>query len=142
MKNKAYVKKIIDNQAVLTVRRECACGGKDSCNVKCFNMQDDIIEVTINNNIGAKIGDFVEVEGKTSAILTYAAVVFIAPVFTGLLLYFIARIFTKDIVLPYIISGSGFILSVVFLYFFLNNIVKGRNDFRITKILNNGDDYV
>jgi len=141
MKNKAYIKEIIGDKAVLSVKRECACGGngKDNCGAKCFALQNDadIIEVTTDNNIGAKAGDFVEVEGKTSAILIYSAVVFILPVFTGLLLYFIAQavIETENIILPYIISGAGFILSVVFLYYFLNNIVKGRNDFKITKIL-------
>jgi len=135
MTNKAYVKKIIGNKAVLTVKRECACGGKDSCNVKCFALQNEIIEITLDNEIGAKPGDFVEIEGKTSAILAYAAVVFILPVFTGLLFYFITRAFTKNIIAPYIVSGTGFLLSVVFLYFFLNNIVKGRSDFKITKIL-------
>jgi sigma-E factor negative regulatory protein RseC len=135
MNKKAYVKEITGDKAVLSVKRECMCAGKDNCNAKCFTLQSDIIEVTTDNKIGAKSGDFVEVEGKTSAILIYAAVVFILPVFTGLLLYFITQVFTKNIILPYIISGAGFILSVVFLYYFLNNIVKGRNDFKITKIL-------
>jgi positive regulator of sigma E activity len=98
-------------------------------------LESDTIEVTINNDIGAKTGDYVEVEGKTSVILIYSAVVFILPVFTGLLLYVIAQAFTENTTLPYIISGVGFILSVVFLYYFLNNIVKDRNDFKITKIL-------
>ena len=141
MTNKAYVKEIVGDKAVLTVKRECACGGKNTCNAKCFTLQSDLneqglfIEVTIDNEIGAKPGDFVEVEGKTSAILTYAAVVFILPVFTGLLLYFIAQMFTGNMILPYIVSGVGFLLTVAFLYFFLNNIVKGRNDFKIIKIL-------
>ena len=135
MNNKAYVKEIIADKAVLSVKRECMCGGKENCNAKCFTFQNEIIEVTTDNEIGANAGDYVEVEGKTSAILVYAAVVFILPVFTGLLLYCIAQFFTENIVAPYIISGVGFILSVVFLYYFLNNIVKGRNDFKITKIL-------
>jgi len=135
MTNKAYVKEIINNKAVLSIKRECACGGKNACSAKCFTLQDDIIEVKIDNGINAKPGDFVEVEGKTSAILTYAIAVFILPVFIGLLLYFIARIFTENIVLTYIISGAGFIFAFAFLCFFLNNIVKGRNDLKITKIL-------
>ena len=135
MTNKAYVKEITGDKAVLSVKRECACAGKENCAVKCFTLQSEVIEITTDNEIGANVGDYVEVEGKTSAILIYAAVVFILPVFTGLLLYFIAQAFTENIILPYIISGTGFILSVVFLYYFLNNIVKGRNDFKITKIL-------
>ena len=136
MIKKAYVKEIINGKAVLKVKRECACGGKDNCNTKCFTLQSDVIEVTLENEVNAKEGDFVEIEGKTSAILIYSAIVFILPIFTGLTLYFLTQLFFESEVLPYIVSGIGFVLSVVFLYFFLNNIVKGRkNDFKITKIL-------
>ena len=135
MIKKAYVKEIADDKAVLKVKRECACGGKDNCGIKCFSLQSDVIEVSAANEMGAKAGDYVEIEGKASAILIYSAIVFILPVFTGLILYFIGQLFSKNEILPYIVSGIGFVLSVVFLYFFLNNIVKGRNDFKITKIL-------
>ena len=135
MKNRAYVKDITGGKAILSIKRECMCGGKENCNTKCFALQNDTIEVATDNNIGAKTGDYVEVEGKTSAILIYSVVVFILPVFIGFLLYATARAFTENTTLPYIISGAGFILSIVFLYYFLNNIVKNRNDFKITKIL-------
>jgi sigma-E factor negative regulatory protein RseC len=145
MKNAAYVKEVSGEKAVLKVKRECACGGKENCGAKCFTLAEETIEAEVYNSIGAKAGDYVEVEGKTSAVLTYASVVFLLPVFTGLLLYFLTDFFTGDnIILPYIISGGGFILSIFFLYYFLNNIVKKRNanDFKITKILNvNGEDY-
>ena len=135
MNKKAYVKDTIGDKALLSIKRECMCAGKENCSKVCFTLQNDIMEVATDNEIGAKVGDFVEVEGKTSAILMYSAIVFILPVFMGLSLYFITQAFTKDIFLPYIISGAGFLASIGFLYFFLNNIVKGRNDFKITKIL-------
>ena len=135
MKNRAYVKDITGGKAILSIKRECMCGGKENCNAKCFALQSDIIEVATDNEIGAKIGDYVEVEGKTPAILTYAATVFILPVFIGLLFYFITQAFIKNSITPYIVSVTGFLLSVVFLYFFLNNIIKGKNDIKITKIL-------
>ena len=135
MNKKAYVKEIINEKALLSVKRECMCAGKDNCTTKCFTLQNEIIEIMLNNEIGAKTGDFVEVEGNSSAILLYSVVIFIAPVFTGLLLYFISRVFTENIILPYIISGAGFILSVFVLYFIMNNVAKNKNDFKITKIL-------
>ena len=135
MNKKAYVKEITGDKAVLSIKRECMCAGKDSCNIKCFTLQSDVIEVAADNQIGAQAGDFVEVEGKTSAILVYSAIIFILPVFTGLLFYFITQAVTKNIIAPYIVSFTGFTASVGFLYFFMNNIVKGRNDFKITKIL-------
>ena len=135
MKSKAYVKGITDSKAVLLIRRECACGKAEGCNAKCFAPQNETIEVETDNEIGAKAGDFVEVEAKTSAILLYSAIVFVMPVFCGLLLYFAARAFTDNVIAPYAVSAAGFGLSIGFLYFFLNNMVKGRNDFKITKII-------
>ena len=135
MNKKAYVKKITGDKAVLSVKRECMCAGKDNCTTKCFTLQNEVIEVATDNEIGAKAGDFVEVEGNISSILLYSAIIFILPIFTGLLLYFIAGIFTENITLPYIISGIGFILSVIFLYFFVNKIAKSKTNFKITKIL-------
>lgn len=135
MKTKAYVKEVSRGKAVILVRRECACAKTRRCDANCFTLQSEIIEAVTDNEARAKAGDFVEVEAKSSAILLYAAVVFILPVFTGLFLYFIAGIFTENIILPYAVSAAGFVLSIGFLYFFLNNIVKGRNDFKITKIL-------
>jgi len=138
MKNIAYVKEISGENAVLQIKRECMCGGKDKCGAKCFTLADDMLEAVIYNNIGAKAGDYVEVEGNIPAVLAYAAFVFILPVFTGFILYFIIDFFINNMVVPYIISGAGFILSVFFIYYFLNNTAKKRKakDFKITKIIN------
>jgi len=135
MNKKAYVKEISGAKAVLSIKRECMCAGNENCGLKCFALQSDIIEVAVDNQIGAKAGDLVEVEGKTSAILAYSAFIFILPVFSGLLFYFTAQALTQSIMAPYIVSLAGFIASVVFLYFFLNSITKNKNDFKITKIL-------
>lgn len=135
MNKKAYVKNIKGCKAVLAVKRECACAGKENCDIKCFTLQNDIIEISADNEIGARTGDFVEIESKTSLILIYSFIVFIMPVFTGLAVYFIADYFTEKVIAPYIISGIGFILSIGFLYFFLNSMIKEKNNFKITKIL-------
>lgn len=136
MKKKAYVEKINGDMAVLKVKRECACQNKYSCDVKkCFTFQNETVTIEVKNDIGAKTGDYVEVEGKTSSILTYAAVVFLMPLIAGLAAYFIAAQFMSNEIMPYIISGVSFIASIVFLYYFLNKIVKGREDFIIGKIL-------
>ena len=135
MINKAYVKKRTGDKVIISVKRDCMCAGKDTCNIKCFSLQNDTLEVTTDNRIGAQPGDFVEVEGKTSAILVYCAIAFILPVFIGLLLYFAARVFTGEGLLPYVVSGAGFVLSVGLVCFLLNRVVKGREDFRITRIL-------
>lgn len=138
MKKKAYVEKTDGNMAVLRIKRECACQNKYACSAQCFafqSSQEEIITVAVKNDIGAKDGDFVEVESKASAILLYAAVVFLLPLISGFTAYFIARNFLSDDITPYIISGVCFIISIFFLYYFLNRIVKGREDFVIARIL-------
>jgi len=135
MNKKAYVKEITGGKAVLAIKRECMCAKNETCGAKCFAAQNEIIEVAADNFIGAKAGDFVEVEGKTSAILAYSALVFVLPVFAGLLFYFTAQALINNIIAPYIISLVGFAASIGFLYFFLNNKIKNKNNFKITKIL-------
>ncbi|MCL2159548.1 MAG: SoxR reducing system RseC family protein [Oscillospiraceae bacterium] len=135
MKKKAYVKEASGDVAVLLIKRECACGRAGSCEASCFSLQSETIEAKTDNQIGAKAGDFVEVEGKTSAILAYSALVFLLPVFAGLSLYFVAASLVESLVLPYVVSAAGFLASVAFLYYFLNNIAKKRNDFKITRII-------
>ena len=147
MKNIAYVKEISGDNAVLNIKRECMCGGNSTnnerkCGAKCFTLADDTIETEIYNNIGAKAGEYVEIEGNTRAVLAYSAAAFILPVFTGLALYFIIDYFINNIFMPYIISGAGFILSMVSAYYFIENTAKKRKagDFKITKIIKIGED--
>jgi positive regulator of sigma E activity len=135
MKKKAYVEKIEGDTAVLKIKRECACQNNSSCSIKCFSFGEEIITLAVKNGIGAKAGDFVEVESKTSSILLYAAVVFLLPLIVGFSAYFIAASFVSDTVTPYIASGICFVGSILFLYYFLNKIVKGRDDFIIGRIL-------
>jgi positive regulator of sigma E activity len=142
MKNVAYVKEISGENAVIKIRRECACSLRERCGAKCFTLANEVIEAVIYNNIGAEAGDYVEVEGNAPAALIYASLVFILPVFAGLILYFTADFFISNIAAPYIIAGTGFILSVVFLYRMMNRLAAKRNlsDLKITKIINaNGE---
>ncbi|MCL2096632.1 MAG: SoxR reducing system RseC family protein [Oscillospiraceae bacterium] len=137
MISKAYVKEIIGGRAVLSVKRECACELRENCDVKkCLTLQDEAIEiVTDNSKIGARAGDFVEVEGKTPAILLYCLVVFILPVFTGIFSYFIAGKLTENIIVPYIISGISSGISMILSCFRINAAAEKREDYKITKIL-------
>jgi sigma-E factor negative regulatory protein RseC len=138
MKNIAYVKEISGENAVLKIRRECACSLMERCGTKCFTLADEIIETEVYNSIGAKAGDYVEVEGNAPVVLIYASLVFMLPVFIGLILYFTAFFFINNIAAPYIIAGIGFVLAVIFLYRIMNKLAAKRNlsDLKITKIIN------
>ena len=137
MIKKAYVEEVNGDTVVLKIKRECACQNKYSCVKKCFTLQDEIITVTVKmeNDIGVKAGDFVEVEGNSSSILRYAAVAFLLPIFISLSAYFISLRLTSNEIISYVIAGASFGGSIVFLYYFLNKTAKNRNDFTIGKIL-------
>jgi positive regulator of sigma E activity len=142
MKNIAYVKEISGGNAVLRIKRECMCGGKEKCGAKCFALADDMLEAVIYNNIGAEAGDYVEIEGNTRAVLIYAALLFIMPVFTGIFLYFIINFYIGGAVMPYVVSGAACALNIFAGLYFLNKTAAKRksSDFKITKIINMSGD--
>lgn len=131
MIQKAIVDSVTDEHITLIIKRQCACNKKDECTIKCFSLADENINVKLRNIYRYKKGDIVEVEAKTSSILLYAAVVFIMPLVFGLLSYYITSLFTQNIIIPYAVSGSAFILSVLFLYFGLNRVVSKKENFKI-----------
>ena len=78
---KAFVKEIVGDKAILSIKRECMCAGQNNCSKVCFTLQSDVLEVAIDNEIGAKAGDFVEVEGQTSMILIYCDCFYITDIY-------------------------------------------------------------
>ena len=145
MTKKAYVEAIDGEMAVLKIKRECTCQNKYSCDAKCFSVslqdmgqdsvKNEIIKTAVKNDIGAKAGDLVEVETKTSSILIYTSIVFLLPLIVGLSAYFIAFEFISGEAAPYIISVISFAAAILFSYYFLDKIVKGKENFVIGKIL-------
>ena len=137
MTKRAYVEAIDGEMAVLNIKRECTCQNKYACDAKCFSvsLQDEIIKTSVKNNIGAKAGDLVEVETKTSSILIYTSVVFLLPLIVGLSAYFVTSEFISGEIMPYVISVISFAASILFSYYFLDKIVKSKENFVIGKIL-------
>jgi len=86
MKQKALIVKTNENgTAIVTVLQKSACSSCSSRHV-CGTAKKT--ESTVNNKIGAKIGDTVEIEVPSSNVLGYSALVFLAPVLLALILYF------------------------------------------------------
>lgn len=77
MQQKGYVANTNDNMAQVIVNRESACGHScDSCGGGCSNPS---ISLNLENTLGAKIGDYVIIESKSSTILKTAFVAYIIP---------------------------------------------------------------
>lgn len=77
MEQLGYVRKTQDNIAEVEVRRISGCGGGcSSCGGGCSAPN---IIVLMENQIDAKVGDFVEIKAKPKNILKYALIVYMIP---------------------------------------------------------------
>ncbi len=64
------------------MQRKSACG---NCNMCGFKQGDMHVDITTENNLGAKLGDSVELEMETSTVLFSASIVYILPLIFALL---------------------------------------------------------
>ena len=85
--------------------KTCACGELLGAN--------RVMIAEAANEIGAKIGDAVEVETSTSVVLGYAALVFILPVAVFFLLYAAAEAIFSYVYAPWIAGIIGFLLAFI-----------------------------
>lgn len=74
-----YIRNVYDDMAEVEVRRISGCGGScSSCGGAC-NVPS--ITIQMENLIGAKPGDYVELKGKANKIIKYALIVYMIPFF-------------------------------------------------------------
>ncbi|HSH35801.1 SoxR reducing system RseC family protein [Schnuerera sp.] len=112
MEQLGYVRKISDNIAEVEVRRISGCGGScGSCGGGCSAPN---IVVQLENRIGAKTGDFVEIKAKSKNILKYALIAYMIP-FAMLILGIVlgVNLFQSMNINSYEILG--FAMGIVFL---------------------------
>ncbi|HZK33246.1 MAG TPA: SoxR reducing system RseC family protein [Tissierellaceae bacterium] len=71
------ITKTFDDKAEIEVKRTSACGENcKGCGSSC-NTPNHII--VLKNNIGAEVGDMVEIKGETKAILKYMMIIYFIP---------------------------------------------------------------
>ena len=77
MEQVGIVKEVKGNEIVLEVRRTSACGSNcGSCSSACEVAPHYI---TMDNSVGAKIGDIVEIKAEAKSILKYTFAIYIVP---------------------------------------------------------------
>lgn len=112
MEQVGYVRKIIDDEAEVEVRRISSCGGGcSSCGGSC-NVPS--IVVSMKNPINAKVGDYVEIKAKSKNIIKYALIVYMIP-FVMLILGIILsmNLFRLMNIVNY--ETYGFMVGLIFL---------------------------
>ena len=117
----------------------CAgCGSGEGCAV-CGSGEGVFADVI--NRAGAREGDRVEIEMKTSIFITYTALVFLAPLASGMASYAAASALTDSNIVKYGVSLACFIGSIFLIYGVLNRktgknpavIVSVRHDLQNNK---------
>ncbi len=88
-----------------TEGKSCACGELLGAN--------RVMIAEASNDIGAKVGETVEIETSTSVVLGYAALVFILPLAAFFILYSAAESLFALSYAPWIAGGSGFLLAFI-----------------------------
>lgn len=126
MNQKGYVVGIVDNKTVkIKMQKHSAC---ESCG-KCKSSKDkkDII-VEADNSIGAKIGDYVEVNMDSINVIKAAAVAYLIPLIALLggtiLSYYILSTFKLNVNVEVISGVIGIILMAI------SGFIINANDFK------------
>ena len=142
MQTKATVTSIDGAFATVEAERTSACDGchkaeEGGCSVCSLMGSDRKIATRANNPLGAKIGDRVLIESKTSRMLWYGALVFILPIVVALLAWGIVSQFTSAIATPAIAALIGFALVLICVSIYSKKVLACRCDVEIVEILTN-----
>lgn len=134
------ITKTFDDKAQIEVKRTSACGENcKGCASSC-NTPNHII--VLKNNIGAQVGDMVEIKGETKSILKYMMIIYFIPFAMMLAGIFIGIKIFKDMgssnyeplsfLVGLITLGLGFLIVKLF----DNKVGKKENKIIVmTKIL-------
>ena len=127
------------NTAAVRVKRESACEGCASAGL-CSSLCPNVTDTTAHNHAGAVVGDTVELETDSGAVLVYSALTFIMPIVLGLVGYFIAAGMGLGEVFAFAVLAFAVVLSFAMLRLIVK--LRGKRDLavKITKITRNSDD--
>ena len=94
MKQTAIVKAVVDETAILLVKRQTMCDGchKESGCGGC----SQIIEVRVKNTLNATVGDTVTIVTPGATVIGVAALVFLLPLLLAFAAYGVATLFTDS----------------------------------------------
>lgn len=135
-----FVRKVNGDKIELEVRRISSCGGGcKTCSSSCDAPAHVII---VENELNAKVGDFVEIKGDSKNILKYTAIVYMLPL-TFLIVgisvgnfIFKSNGYSNHEVLGFLIGLIFLALSLLFIKLIDKKISKKKNStLSITRIL-------
>lgn len=141
MRQRAIVTKTHGKNAEIEVTRSSMCEGcekNDGCSHHCeisgLVKNSGKMKTNAINNIGAEVGDIVEVETESTKVIGYAALVFIMPIIFCLIFYYAAEALMHSQTASLISSAAGFIISFVIIIF-IDKLKRNTPEIEIVNIL-------
>lgn len=139
MKVTAVVTEVNDKYSIVESERLAACDAchkhADGCSVCSLMGSNKTIRSRAENKIDARVGDVVEIETETKKVLAYAALVFIFPILTMLVFYFVASLFSEISGIRYASAALGFVISFVIVWLYSRLVSSKKYDVVIAKII-------
>ncbi len=124
---------------LVTVRfsRKSTC---EHCNMCAFKPNDSHVDITMENTVGCKVGDSVEVNITDSTVLKLSVLVYFLPLFVGLVGFLISYLLEASEIVQLIVFvaslGLGFLsLAVIDKFYRLSK--KGKPE--IIRVVSNTD---
>ena len=145
MQTKAVVIALDGAFATVETERKSACEGchkaeDGGCTVCSLMGADRKIATKAHNSIGAKVGDVVTIESKTTRMLGYGLLVFILPIVVALLAWGIASQFSANIATQAIAAFAGFAACLGAVALYSKKVLACRCDVEIVEILTEKND--
>ncbi len=139
MRQYAIINRIISaNEVEVEVLRGTSCG--DSCGNCQLCKTNNKINIVVKNEMGALPGNKVEIESKTSEILSIAVFVYITPLVAMLAAYFIASAFTTVELIKIAAGFAALILVGIVIVFYGKQKSKKPVSYKIVRIIETEDD--
>ncbi len=139
MVTKATVVSVDGNIATVRAKRTSACEGchknAEGCSVCSLMGSGGEITAKAVNDVGAKVGDNVEIESDSKRVLFYGALVFLFPIVSMLLGYGISALITESNLWRCVISAVAVVLSLAVVFCYSRTVGKSTTDIKITRIL-------
>ena len=140
MQTQATVRATDGSIATVEVQRSSACEGchkaaDGGCSVCSMLGGDRKMAARAYNAVGAKVGDRVLIESKTSRMMWYAVLVFLLPLVLCIAGYFVAAALTDSLLWRFLGGAFGFLATFVGIFIYSKFLQKKKCDIEIVEIL-------
>lgn len=141
MRQRAVVVEVHGEYATVETSRRTMCDGcakgggcGGHCEITGLVASNGKMRAEVENKLGAKVGDTVEIESESGVILSYAALVFILPIAVCALFYYVTYSIFGTESAGVIGAAAGFVLCFARIAVFDRTRKNKKKDIKIVEI--------